>query len=410
MRKTTVAAFVFGSSTALAMNGLRPIGVSAESNALGGTGVTNFYNYYDALYKNPAMMSFTPLQTGQTQAVFGTTYGSFEPRVKATYGEDQEYKRPINQTSGAFPSSLGFGRKLSRQASMAFGVYGGGGGADYGEGADSVYRAKSKTTSYTATAGASWDFGEGTSVGINGNVSQVDTRASNLSVTKGTMTETGGSAMVYGALVGVSQQISNFTIGAIVQPAQTALIEQARDIDGDGTRNDLLFTAVPNEFAAGVTWRHDAWMVEADYRFLQWSEAEFLKSVGWQDQHVLALGQEYGRDHRLRLGANISTAAVTSRSGTDGYSTATVSGRQMINLAGDAFAVTSGLGVNNRHYTLGSSHVLTSAMKVNTAFVYMEPGSLERSGYYMVPTGKKQYGWKSRFGGSSLQVDMTYIW
>ena len=42
MLKFVVPGLLFFSLPAFAMNGLRPIGVSAESDALGGTGVSNF--------------------------------------------------------------------------------------------------------------------------------------------------------------------------------------------------------------------------------------------------------------------------------------------------------------------------------------------------------------------------------
>ena len=397
-------------STSFALNGLRPIGVSAESNAMGGTGVSSFYNYYDALYKNPSLMATAPGRIGQSQAVFGMTYGQFLPKVKATYGDDQAYKKPISGTAAAFPSSIGYGQRIYDRLSMAVGVYGGGGGADYGPEADSVYRAKSRTFTFSLTTGVSWALTPETSVGINGSWSSVDTRASNLSVTKGTMTEIGGKSQTVGTLVGIRHQIDQLTLGAIYQPRQTAFINDARDIDEDGVRDNLLFSAVPAEYAVGAMWTDTYWMATADLRLLEWSEAEFLKSVGWKDQTVLALGFEYGGSQRIRIGLNVSTSAVENRAGTDGFATVQTSQKPLINLAGDAFATTSGLGVTNAHYTIGSTHRLSEALKVNTAYVYFEPGSLERSGSYNVPAGQKIYGWRSVFGGSTLSADLTYLW
>lgn len=398
------------SSWGLSLNGLRPIGVSAESNAMGGTGVSSFYNYYDALYKNPALMAHAPGVTGQAQAVFGVSYGQFLPRVKATYGDDQEFKKPISSTAAAFPSSIGYGQRIYDRLSMAVGLYGGGGGADYGEKADSVYRAKSRTMSYSIFSGLSWALTPDTSIGINGSFSVVDTRASNLSVVKGTMTEIGGRGQTVGTLIGIQHRRDALTFGAIYQPRQTAFIADARDIDEDGVRDNLLFSAVPTEYAVGVTWTDERWALTGDYRFLEWSEAEFLKSVGWQDQQVIAVGYEYGGRNRIRLGFNASNSAVSDKLGSDGFATTTVSQKPLINLAGDAFATTSGLGVTNMHYTVGSTHRVTEALKVNTSYVYFVPGSLERSGSYNVPTGVKTYGWRSEFGGSILSADLTYLW
>lgn len=401
------------STPALGLNGLRPIGVSAESNSMGGTGVAQFYNYYDALYKNPALMSFAPLQKGESQGVFGMTYGSFKPKVKATYGEDQEYKKPINKTSALFPSAMGAGHKWSDTRSFAVGVYGGGGGADYGPEADSIFRAKSKTTSYTLTVGVSEQrpaLVEGLSFGGNISVSRVETRADNLSSISDTMVSTGGRATVLGSLFGAAYRRDRLVVGAALQPAQTAFLADARDIDNDGEKDNLLFTAIPNEAALGISWTEPFWMVTADYRYLQWSTAEFLKSVGWQDQHVLGFGVEVGGAHRGRVGLNISNSAVVDRAGTDGFSTTLVSERPLIRLAGDAFAATSGLGVTKVHYTAGTTHQLSPQLKLNSGLIVMEPAYLERSGFYERPTGQKLYGWKSQFSASTLQFDLTRIW
>lgn len=406
----TFFALALVATPALAMNGLRPIGVSAESNAMGGTGVSYFYNYYDALYKNPAIMQQAEHPVGQRQVIYGMTYGVFNPSVKATYGKDQEYKKPVNSTAGVFPSAFGAGTRVNQRTTLAVGTYGGGGGADYGEKADSVYRAKSRTRAYILSAGAAWAPLANASIGANASASMIDIEATNLSPTKGTVAKTGGKATTFGTVLGLAYQAGKLRLGAAVQPAQTANIAGARDIDDDGEADDLAFTAVPNEIAAGASWRDLQWMAVAEYRFLQWSEAEFLKAVGWVDQHVLAVAYEYGGKHRIRLGYNVSTDAAKSQAGNDGFATTEVSDKPLIKLAGDAFATTSALGVTNKHYTLGSAHALSQNLSLNTGLVYMEPGSLQRSGYYDVPTGTKQYGWKSKFSGSTLQVDMTYLW
>lgn len=392
-----------------ALNGLRPIGVSAASRALGGTGVASYHNVYEAIYKNPSLMGQSDLSYGEMEATFGMTYGSFTPRVKATYGDDQEYKKPQGASSAVFPSGMGLGQKYSESLSWGLGFYGGGGGADYSE-AQSVYRAKSRTIAYTLAPGMSWNFNNGWSFGANVSISSVDTYASNESITKGTMVDTGGQDITFGSLWGLSYQDGSFSFGAIFQPKQVAFLEDARDIDEDGYDDNLLFAAVPTEIAIGASWKDRRWQLGADYRFLQWSDADFLSSVGWKDQHVLALGYQYGVNHGIRLGANISTDAVTDNFGEDGFGTSTVSDKPMINLAGDAFTSTSALGVTSRHYTMGSFHRISEDLKIESGLVYMDTGSLERAGSYKVPTGTKIYGWRSEFTAYTVQVEASYQW
>ena len=409
MRTVIALAAMLVSTSAVAMNGLRPIGVSAASRSLGGTGVASYYNHYEAIYRNPSLMAHSPMTEGSYQASFGMTLGSFKPRVKATYGEDQEYKTPANKTSGIFPSVFGIGQKVSQQLSWGMGVYGGGGGADYGD-AESVYRSESRTAALSWIPGVSWAFGQGSSIGINTSMTHVDVLAENDSITKGGRTKTGGSDITFGLLLGASHRSDQLTLGASIAPPTTALLKEARDIDEDGTSDNLLFTAMPLEVAVGASWQDEQWSLQADYRFLQWSNAEFLKSVGWKDQHVLALGYSYGQDHRLRLGFNMSNVIVVDHFDQDGFATTLVSQKPMINLAGDAFVATSGIGVTTHHYTVGSFHKLNESLNIESAMVYMAPGSIERAGGYDVPTGRKVYGWRSEFSAVTVQIELGYRW
>ena len=402
-----LAAF-FSSHKALALNGLRPIGVSAASRALGGTGVATYHNHYEATYKNPALMSFSPLESGQYQASFALTYGNFMPRVKATYGDDQEFKTPTNRASGIFPSVLGIGKQLTSQVSFGLGAYGGGGGADYRD-APSVYRSKSRTAAVSLISGLSYRLFDNVSVGLSVNGTFVDVIAENDSVTTGERTRTGGAASTLSFLFGASYKKDSLTFGATIGTPATARINDARDIDEDGKLDNLLFTAIPLEAALGISYSGSLLSLYADYRFLNWSKAEFLNSVGWKDQHVLALGLSYGRENKLRMGMNLATKTVTDVFDQDGFATTKVSDLPLINLAGDAFVATSGIGVTTRHYTLGSFHKVSDSLSIETAYVYMAQGSIERSGSYEVPTGRKEYGWRSEFFAQTLQVEMGYV-
>ena len=165
------------------------------------------------------------------------------------------------------------------------------------------------------------------------------------------------------------------------------------------------------EIASGVSYSTQSYKVNLDYRFLQWSTAHFLNSVGWNDQHVVAIGFDgkVANHSSLRVGFNQSTKLIENKMGTNGFDTVLVSNKKMIKLAGDAFATTSALGLSNRHFTFGSSHRLSEFLTLDTAMVYMDQGSLSRSGYFKTPL-PKQYGWEARFQGKTYQVEMIYIW
>lgn len=399
------------SSHLYALNGLRPIAVSSESRSLGGVGVGRFLNFYEALYRNPALMSYSELEAGQQVVNFSMTYGQFSPQVRSMTGDDVSFKQPSNDTAGVFPNALGYGYKYSDDVSLALGVFGGGGGGDYSQEA-AIYRAKSKTFAAGISSGISYRMNPNTSLGANITVSKVETRVSNARFSDGKIMTFGGSDVTLGYLLGVNHQISyDWHVGASFQPAQTAYLEKARDIDQDGELDDLLFTAVPLEAAVGLGYIRGRFKAYLDYRFLQWSKAEFLSSVGWNDQHVAAFGLDTRvyKNNRIRFGINQSSRLIENRVGEDGFDTVLVSNKRMLKLAGDAFVTTSALGLSKTHYTVGSSHQISQRFRIETAYVHMGQGALSRSGYYETPT-RKQYGWQAQFKGRTFQVESTYVW
>lgn len=397
-------------SAAFALNGLRPIGTSSASRSLGGTGVGAYLNDLESLSKNPALLGYGFQPQAKKSVHWGLTYGSFQPKVRATYGEDQEFKRPVNKTKNVFPHGIGLGYHFSPEFSYALGIFGGGGGADYGEAA-TVYKARSRTRAFTFAQGVSWSMSEKTKLGVNLSISRVETQASNESVISQKRVETGGTDHTPGVLLGVSHKLKDFKLGLALQSKQTALLREARDIDQNGVLDDVYFTAVPFGASVGMAWGNSRYEIYGDYNFLQWSKAEFLESTGWRDQHVLAIGAEYKMpQHKFRIGYNKSNKAVYDQRNNDGFGLVDVSNKKMIRLAGDAFASTSGLGITTDHFTLGSAHQINTQLSIETAMVRMREATLKRSGSYGAPGGRKQYGWETKFKADTYQVEMLYRW
>src|SRR5947209_5629674 len=78
---TTILGVFLAGGSAFASNGTNFIGLSSESQALGGTGTANYTTTSDSLYKNPALLSQAAGDAGVVRAEAFATY--FKPSPSA---------------------------------------------------------------------------------------------------------------------------------------------------------------------------------------------------------------------------------------------------------------------------------------------------------------------------------------
>ena len=406
---------------ASAMIGLRPIGVTAASRAMAGTGVASWYNGYDAVYKNPALLAISPRQSGQTDVSFGMMAGRFTSRARSNYDPVSDWQYPEGSGDAVFPSGIGGSHRWSGDFAFGVGFYGGGGGADYGDN-EVVQGARSLTVAFSLIPAMAMRLGENWAAGIALNASQVTTEASSLHWISGIREETGGETMSYGYQLGLAGQLRpDLRIGFYLQPPMTSSIPEARDFYESelrlrGERRDtVMFTALPLEVAAGADWQLSAALrLVSEVRFLQWSEAEFLKQIGWDDQVAVSLAGEYmWGDHGLRLGYIYCNEASDNVKGTaeDGLVNINFQGHPLPQVALAAIASLSGIGVTKEHYTMGTTHVLSETLRLDTGLVYMAPGRITRNGSTQTadPQAPDLYGWSSEFTATTLSAELTWI-
>lgn len=426
--KVIVLGLVLAASVpSMAMIGLRPIGVTAASRALGGTGVANWVSGYDALYKNPALMGLSPLNPGGFDASFGLMAASFQSQARTNFSETDQSTGDWQKAEGGgkpviFPSGVGGSYRAHESFAFGTGFYGGGGGGDYGERAD-ILGARSATIAYSLLQGAAWRLNSRWAVGATLNISQVETEASSLHWENGRRETTGGTALVTGYHIGLAgQPAQGVLLGLFFQPPLTAKLRNARDYyETEGRlpgerRDDVMFTALPLEVAFGLTVAASPQMkLLTEVRFLQWSEAEFLSSIGFEDQVAgsLAMEYEFSQKFMARIGYLYANAANVSQKNPqreNGSELINFQGHPMPRIALSAIASLSGLGVTRQHFTVGTSHIFSEQLTLDTGLVYMAPGTISRNGQRMVKlTGQTTpYGWTSKFRAITFNTEL--IW
>ena len=320
MKKTklalAVSATIFASS-AMATNGTNMIGVGAQGNALGGTGVAAYYGAENVII-NPGMIG----KTKNTEFAFGGTI--FMPNVSSDNGAGfKDSKADLN----VIPS-VSLASRINDSLTFGIGMYGTSGmGVDYtGDDAvsGSLFQAQTQmqimrfvpTLAYNEA-----DFGIGFSPVIQYSALDINYNMG------------GAGAGAPGAPTdgyfnvgsGMAQDIGfGFNLGGyfdITKDTTVALSYQSpieMDFDKVLEKASEPFVVLgtipatfgnkleqPAEIKAGVAHTMDNYMFTADFKQVRWSEAKGYKDFGWDDQNVIALGAKYsGKDYWVGIGFN----------------------------------------------------------------------------------------------------------
>ena len=392
----------------MATNGLKPIGVSAGSRALGGTGIANFTNGYDALYKNPALLS-SPLNKWDRSLTGAMILATFDGKARPTYGNDQSYRSPESPSEGFFPGALGLTLKYDEDISLAAGFYGGGGGADFGDD-EGVLGAKSSTQAFSLVQGGSYKVSDKTAIGAAIHASAVQAEASSLNFSTKEREYTKGKAIIPGFAFGVAHYMrDDLVLGFNYASAQTARLKEARDFEPDGELDNVEFTAIPTELALGISWVTGRFTLTSDVKYLQWSKARFLKTLGWKDQQVAALGVQFKEGkHALRIGYNAATSPVKNVEGESGYDLVNFQGHDVYSLVVSAISGLSGIGLTTEHYTLGTAHQLSDTLTLATGLVHFKEATSSRTGEQKFRArAPKPYGWRYKLSATTLNLELS---
>jgi len=384
------------STPAMATNGDNLIGVGPISRAMGGVGIAAPQDAISAVFANPAAMCFGPFCPSSQVDFAGTL---FMPDVKASVtgamgqgkikgdSEDEVYAIPafgvsVPITDGLSPPDWRFGL-------AAFGVTGL--GVDYRESdldqptffpftmAGAPADGPLITGEYTALQSMRFApaFGFQPNARISFGLAGI-IEYSNLDLGNGSDWDYG-----FGVQGGaIFRPINDLSLGLNIITPRKLEFKNVADFDNSGSLDDLDLEA-PLEIGAGAAYMFSKFLIEADVKWINWSDADGYKDFDWNDQWVFAIGGQYQPIPKLflRAGYNYAKTPVDDNDGFNGGATKSVQGKVIPSeYYYETFRLIGFPALVEHHITLGIGYEFTQAFSVNLGYMHAFKNTLSETG------------------------------
>ena len=371
-------------TTAMATNGDNLIGIGPISRAMGGTGIAAPQDAISAVFSNPAAMCFGPYCPSSEFNFSGTL---FMPKIDAKIttadgvvkadSEDNVYAIPaigLSVPISETPQNWRFGL-------AAYGVTGL--GVDYRDTAidQTSYPGGAPVASGTYTELQIMKFAPSLSFQLLPNLSlglafHVDYETLDLG-------DGGSTAYSFGIQPGIIYKpIDNLSLGLTYVSPQKATFDNVADFDQDGRRDDLDLEA-PQQLGFGVAYLFTGieLLLEADTKWINWSNADGYDDFDWDDQWVFAIGAQWQpiQGLFLRAGYNYAESPVDEHNGWDGSfnpatgfpnSITSVQGKILPTYYYETFRTIGFPAVVEHHVTLGVGYQITPTVELNVGYMY----------------------------------------
>lgn len=410
MKKKILMLALFSSVVAFATNGDDLIGVTPNSEAMGGIGTGMPVGSVDSIFRNPAWMS--EARTSKVQ--FGGML--FMPSVK---GNVSGYPTPntstgdINSNANLFlVPEIGIVDKINDKLTFGIGAFGVSGmGTDYngkgpmGELGQNAFPAlgNMRTTlqfmriipalSYKInpmiSVGAGIDFAYGSL--------DMEATMPYFYPTPGIGNYGGGQsqALGIGGQLGVAFNFGNFLYAGLNYQTPISMTyrhvfdfqDAAKYQAPSGSFQDLKLEQ-PQELSFGVgATPTEKWNIGADIRWIDWEDADGYKDFGWKNQWVFAVGTSYKVLPKLTLRAGFNYARSPIRSNNFGEATsptpvATVSGASFNQYMLDYFNLLGFPAITEEAITVGGSYEFTNTFGISLAYEHDFQHSVTDSGTF----------------------------
>jgi long-chain fatty acid transport protein len=417
LSKISVVLFlaVLVTTPAMATNGDNLIGVGPISRAMGGVGIAAPQDAISAVFSNPAAMCFGPF-CPTSQVDFAGTM--FMPDVKAKVtgagvggtnkasSDDEVYAIP------AFGVTVPIGEGLNppnwRFGLAAYGVTGL--GVDYRE--SDIDRPNAGFGGNPLIAGdftalQSMRFAPSVAYQPNAKLSfglAGVVEYSNLDLAEGADWDY-GFGLQGGAIY---KATNNLSLGLNIITPRKLEFEKVADFDFDGTLDDLDLAA-PLEIGGGAAYTFgNNLLVEADVKWINWSDADGYEDFDWNDQWVFAIGAQYEPIAKLfiRAGYNYGKTPVDDNDGFVGTAPRTVQGKTMPTYYFETFRLIGFPALAEHHLTLGVGYEFTPTFSVNLGYMHAFKNSLSETGTDV--TGMNSVEIESELTENAIDFGLTW--
>lgn len=382
-----VAAMAMGTTSAFATNGDNMIGLSAESRALGGTGIAHYMGSANAL-TNPALLA---KMKGKDEFIFAGTI--FDANVKSSTdaGSVANPAVGVSKTSDEGVSvipAISLAHRINNDFVLGLGMYGTAGmgtdwrgstGLDNQTGKVDLYNMRSSLMLMQFAPSLAYGndiYGIGVTAIVQYGALSVDYDTSDTSHIGSGISNDFGFGFQIGAYY---SPMKSLTIGAEyksaidmeyknqISDAAAAFGYGANPNGGLPGKSDHL--EQPVEYGIGIAYDLDVITITMDVKEIKWSDAKGYKDFGWDDQTVYAVGVKYtGASYWAGLGYNYGKNPVPNNT-----SPVNVTGGFAPNEDGDTmnlFNYAMFPATVESTITVGGGYSLSDSLALNTAYTY----------------------------------------
>lgn len=383
-----------------ATNGDNLIGVGPISRAMGGVGIAAPQDAISATFSNPAAMNVGPY-CPESQFDFAATL--FAPKVdaKVTIGNGAPLSADADEKIYLVPA-FGISTPLNDRMRIGLAAYGITGlGVDYRDtsiaGTGAVDSTQLMILKFAPTF--AYQVNDKLSLGFAAHLV-----SSSLDLDNGTSSNYG-----FGGQLGAIYQFSpKVALGLTYLSPINAEHQNVYDLDGDGQKDHFSLEA-PQTVGFGVAYQPtDAFLLEADLKWLNWSSAQGYSDLDWKDQYVFALGGQYRPTHKLtlRFGYNYAENQINEHANFDGSSTIRIQGKDVNRYGYETLRVIGFPAIVEHHVTLGLGYALTDRLSLNFGYMHAFETTLKSHG--TLPDGSTPVKLESNL--SEDAIDFSLAW
>jgi long-chain fatty acid transport protein len=184
----------------------------------------------------------------------------------------------------------------------------------------------------------------------------------------------------------------NFSLGFTYISPQKATFDHVVDFDQNGFSDDLDLEA-PQQLGFGAAYHFTGidLLLQADTKWINWSDADGYEDFDWDDQMVLALGAQWQpiKGFFLRAGYNYAENPVDEHDGWDGSfdpgtglpnSVTNVQGKIIPTYYYETFRVIGLPAAVEHHVTFGIGYQITPTVELNLGYMYAFENDITENG------------------------------
>ncbi|MGA3086212.1 MAG: outer membrane protein transport protein [Thermodesulfobacteriota bacterium] len=376
-----------GAPFALATNGDNLMAIGPIARSMGGVGIAAPQDAISAVSANPAAMCFGPFSPNSEFNFAGTL---FMPKVDAKINlGGTTYQANSSESVYAIPA-IGLSVPITEGMShWRFGLaaYGAtGGGVDYRNTA-------LDQSHFAGFGGYPLIAGEYTSLQIMKIAPSIAFEPSpNFSVglaahiDYATLDIRSGSSTGYGfgvQLGGVYRPIDRLSLGLTYLTPQSVKHSKVLAFDGVGVADDLELQA-PQQVGFGVAFDviPNVLMIEANGKWINWSNATGYSDFDWKDQYVFAIGVQYKPIPKLalRAGYNYGNNPVSEHNNFNGLALKQVQGITMPTYYYETFRTIGFPSVVEHHVAVGIGYEFSNRFSINLGYTHAFSNSIKEQG------------------------------